>query len=281
MRHRTILLGALGSLVSLCATGRAALYLNDDFSTFANGNLVGQHGWMQLGGVATLPLQVSGGQVVIPGAQSADNQDAWKDNTAGVIPPPAVGTTSVYEGMDLTVQSAPALGVGGITAPSYFSALYNAAGAGGFANERVTAKDNSAIVPGTYLLGCRVTGQAQDPFTYGTTALNYNTLYNVVVQCDMVAGAGNDTMELFVNGSLYLSHPMGAGASDPTGIASLVISQFASASTGNVGATIGGIRLADNFAEASGVPEPASAAVIGLCSCVVLLRRRDARSCQI
>ena len=212
--------------------------------------------------------------MVIPSSQTADNQDAWKDNTAGVIPPPGAGTTSVYEGLNLTVQSAPALGVGGIVAPSYFTALYNAAGAGGFANERLTAQDNSASVAGTYLLGCRVTGQAADPFTYGVAPLNYNTLYNVVVECDMIAGAGNDTMEIFVNGALYLSHPMGASASDPTGIASLVISQFANATTGNVGATIGGVRLADNFAEASGVPEPAAAVLLGLGAGIALLRRR-------
>src|SRR5882762_3933456 len=117
MRHSTLIWGVAAVFICVGATARAALYLNDNFSTYASGNLVGQNGWSQLGANANLPLQVSGGQVVIPGAQSADNQDAWKDNTAGVVPAPASGTTSIFYGLDLTVQSAPTIGVGGITAP--------------------------------------------------------------------------------------------------------------------------------------------------------------------
>jgi hypothetical protein len=257
--------------IALPSPATATLLLNDNFSTFAGGNLVGQNGWTQLGAVATLPLQVSSGKVVIPGAQSADDQDAWKDNTAGVIPPPASGTTSIFYGLDLTVQSAPILGSGGFASPSYFAAIYNGAGASGFANERLTAQDNSANVPGTYLLGARITGQTADPFTYGTTPLNYGTLYNVVVEADMVAPtASNDTLEIFVNGTPYLSHLIGATASDPTGIGSFVLSQFASATVGNVGATIGAVRMADNYAQAAGVPEPSTAALLVI-GCVVAL----------
>jgi hypothetical protein len=253
---------------------RATLLINDDFSTFASGNLAGQNGWTQLGFVATtLPVQITGGKAVIPGAQSADNQDVWKNNSApgGVILPPVSGTTSIFYGLDLTVQSAPVTGPGDLNpSPSYFAAVYNATGAGGFANERLTAKDNSANVPGTYLLGARITGQASDPFTFGTP-LSYGTPYNVVVEADMVAPtAANDTLEIFVNGSLYMSHTIGATAADPTGMGSFVISQFASAATGNVGATIGHVRMADNFAQAAGVPEP-STLVLGCLSAVGLI----------
>src|SRR5262245_40524218 len=176
---------ALGAAIAVWTNhARAALFPSDNFSTFASGNLVGQNGWTQLGAVvSTLPLQVTGGKVVIPGAQSADNQDAWKNNSAvgGVVPPPAAGTTSIFYGLDLTVNSAPEIGVGGITSPSYFAAVYNATNAGGFANERLTAIDNSANVPNTYFLGGRITGQAADPFTFGTTPLTYGTPYKVVV----------------------------------------------------------------------------------------------------
>ena len=252
---------------NLPITAWASLLLNENFSSYASGNLVGQNGWTQVGAASSLPLQVTGGKVVIPGGQSADNQDAFKDNSAGVVPVPGSGTTSIFYGLDLTVQSAPTLGSGGITSPSYFAALYNGAGGTGFANERLTAQDNSANVSGTYLLGARVTGQAADPFTYGTTPLSYGTLYNVVVEADMVAGSGNDTLEIFVNGTPYLTHPMGALASDPAGIGSFVLSQFASATVGNVGATIGAVRMADNYNEAAGVPEPSTI----LLGCLALL----------
>src|SRR6478672_5544412 len=121
---RTILaVSFLASVVVVFPTpASATLLINENFSTYTNGNLVGQNAWTQLGASASLPLQVSGGKVVIPGAQSADNQDAWKDNSAGVVPAPASGTTSIFYGLDLTVQSAPTLGSGGITSPSYFAA---------------------------------------------------------------------------------------------------------------------------------------------------------------
>jgi hypothetical protein len=273
MRTTCLVLFLAIAAVALPNQARATLLINDNFSTFSSGNLVGQNGWTQLGAVvSSLPLQVSGGKVVIPGAQTVDNQDAWKDNSAGVVLPPGSGTTSIFYGLDLTVQSAPVVGAGGFTSPSYFAAVYNAAGAGGFANERLSAMQ---VSPTTYELGARVTGQSTDPFTFGAP-LNYGTLYNVVVQADMVAGAGNDSLEIFVNGSPYLTHPMGAGSSDPTGIGSFVISQFASATVGNVGATIGAVRMATTYAEAAGVPEPStlvlgSLAALGLISAV---RRR-------
>ena len=99
--------------VALPNQARATLLINDNFSTFASGNLVGQNGWNQLGAVVnTLPLQVTGGKVVIPGAQTIDNQDAWK-NLSTAISPPASGTTSIFYGLDLTVNSAPVVSAAG------------------------------------------------------------------------------------------------------------------------------------------------------------------------
>jgi hypothetical protein len=59
---------------------------------------------------------------------------------------------------------------------------------------------------------------------------------------------------------------------------SFVISQFANTTVGNVGATIGAVRIADNYAQAAGVPEPSalvlgSFAALGLFSAVRLGRR--------
>src|SRR5439155_7163748 len=81
-------------------TPNAAFGFFDDFSGFNSGNLVDQSKWTQLGAVSSLPLQVSGGQVIIPFAQSADNQDAYKNFDATNI--------TVFYGMTLTVTNAPA-----------------------------------------------------------------------------------------------------------------------------------------------------------------------------
>ncbi len=56
------------TVVALANPAQATIYLSDDFSTFTSGDLVGQNGWTQLPTSATLPLQVTGGKVVIPGA---------------------------------------------------------------------------------------------------------------------------------------------------------------------------------------------------------------------
>lgn len=251
----------------------ATLLLSANFATYADGNLVGQDGWTQLGAAAALPLTVSSGTVTIPAPQLGDNQDAWKNNSAGVVPPPAVGTTSIYYGLDLTVNSAPVIvpAAPGFTSPSYFVAVYNGTNGTGFANARLSAIDNSANVAGTYLLASRITGQSGDPFTYGTP-LNYGTAYNVVVRTDMVAGAGNDFLEVFVNGVSNLTNSIGTGT-DPTGMGSLVISQFASTTVGNVGATIGRVRMADTYAEAA-APEPTSLvlAVVTALGCISAAR---------
>lgn len=249
----------------------ATLLLSADFATYADGNLVGQNGWTQLAAAATNPLVVSSGTVTIPAPQTGDSQDAWKDNSAGVIPAPAVGTTSVFYGLDLTMNSAPVIGSGGFTSPSYFVAVYNNSGGSGFANARLAAIDNSADVPGTYKLAARITGQSGDPFTYGTP-LNYGTPYNVVVRTDMVAGAGNDFLEVFVDGVSNLTNSIGTGT-DPSGMGSFVISQFASTTVGNAGVTIGRVRMADNYAQAA-APEPTSLvlAVVTALGCVSAAR---------
>jgi hypothetical protein len=241
--------------VAMTSSANAALLLEANFAAYADGNLVGQDGWTQLGLPATSPLTVSSGTVTIPAPQAADNQDAYKNNSLGVIPAPVSGTTTTYVGLDLKVNTAPFIGSGGFTSPSYFMALTTATAGGGFANWRLSAVDNSAVTPGTFLLAARITGQNGNPFSYGAP-LNYGQDYNVVLETNMVAGAGNDTYKIFVDGVSNLTNSIGTGT-DPTGIGSVVISQFGNATVGVVGATIGRVRMADNYAQAA-APEPTS-----------------------
>ena len=146
--------------------------------------------------------------------------------------------------MRLTITNAPAS-----STPTYFAALWTGNNASGFANYRLSAKDNGS---GTCVLGARVTGQASDPFSFGTAPLTYSTQHRVIIEAD----SGGTVMEIYVDptssnlGSqtAYLIHPIGSGATPPTQVGSLNISQFASGTFPNVGVRIGRVVVADNFA---------------------------------
>ncbi len=97
--------------LTVTSTNVSSFGFFDDFSTFAADNLVGQQSWTQLPSISTVPLQVSGGQVVIPFGQSVDNQDAYKNFTTTNI--------TVFYGITLIVSNAPVT-----SSPSYFTAMY-------------------------------------------------------------------------------------------------------------------------------------------------------------
>ncbi len=219
----------------------------DDFSTFASGNLVGQSNWTQVPSVSTLPLQVGGGKVVIPFGQSVDNQDAYKNFTQT--------NGNVFYGLTVTITNAPTN-----SSPSYFTALYTSNNAIGFANFRLTAKAGDAG-RSNFVFGIRITGQGTDPFTFGSTLLNTNVQYRVIVQ----AVGGGSNMSVYVNptssdiGSqtAYNAHPIGGGSTAPTSVGAFVISQFASGSAPNDGVLIGKISVSDSFATAfNAIAEP-------------------------
>jgi hypothetical protein len=204
----------------------------DDFGAFSNGNLVGQQGWTLYDTSNSLPLQVSGGQVVIPYGQTADNQDAYKSF-------PTTHATTFWGAM-LTVSNAP-----NSSTPAYFLATTPDNGTG-TPKYRLTAKNSGA----GYVLGGRITS---GPFTFGSTPLTYGTPYRVIVECD----SGGFVMKAFVNPTStnlaaqtpYFTDNNG-DCFGPTQNGALLISQFGNVSNPNVGLSIGNIVVANNFADA-------------------------------
>jgi hypothetical protein len=261
---------------------RATTIFSDDFSTFAPGNLVGQNSWIQLGAPNTLPLQVLGGNVLVPPGQLADNQDAAKSFGSVV-------STTTYAGMSLNVSSAPVVG-GGVT-PSYFFALLESTG--GFANARLTAIDNSASVPGTYLLEARYTGQGGNPFVAGTTPLLYGQTYNVVEKAIITPTGAGEGVQVYVNPTNnnegdqtpYLdtvSQTTIGFLVPPAGFTAATFSQFGSATVKNVGVAIDHVNIATTFGEAANVvPEPASVALLALGALIFASSRKANRTHRV
>ncbi len=225
-------------------------YDNFSSTTFSNGDLVGQQSWQQLassgGSPSNLPIQVSDGKVWIPGDQTGDNQDAYKN--IGQVTNPVL-----FAGIVLTVTNAPATNS---ATPSFIVALntytnptVNVGGA--FNNYRLTARDTSSN-SSTYVFGTRITGQGGNPYSFGTTPLNYGTTYRVIIQTDSVGSNTavyvNPTSGVLSNQTPYVTNNVGTGT-PPLSIGAFVISQFQSAIAPICGAAIGKVAVSTNFAD--------------------------------
>lgn len=251
----------------------ATVQTSADFSTYANGNLVGQNGWAQQGTSVLNPLQVTNGQVVIPGlaagAGNTDNQDAVR----AFSPVLSGNGNSVFVGASITVNAAFAPNS---TVGSAFILALNSTDATPFQNLRLVARQGTEA--NTFQFGLRATGQSQNqPFF--TNNLSFGTTYNLVLAYNFVTGSLNDTVAGFVStatptaGSQWGSSTLGAG--EAPGFQGLVISQFANTTQSQTGLTIGRLVVADTFAEAAGfVPTPGTAALVGLAGLAAARRRR-------
>lgn len=166
----------------------------------------------------------------------------------------SVDSPSVYLKADITVTSANAAGdyflhLGDNTATIFNARTYIRSSGAGF---------QMAL------------GTASGTATYGTTVLNFNQTYTILARYDFVAGAGNDTGDLFVN-------PTTADGSGNT-------PYVAATTIGTDAVTISSVSLRqgtaanapglviDNLSVAI-VPEPSTALLGGL-GLLALLRRR-------
>ncbi|MEQ1935534.1 MAG: hypothetical protein ABL962_16870, partial [Fimbriimonadaceae bacterium] len=171
MQNKSLIISVISAGTLLLAQpASATIFFNDDFSTFTSGNLVGQPGYTQVGASATGPLQVAGGNVVVPGGQSVDNQDALRGAAVTLT-----DGTSLFMAASINISSAPSFTANSGNGSAYFLAIRS----GGFDNGRIVAKTSSTD-PSKYVLGVRATGQGANTFVFGTTELNFGQEYNVV-----------------------------------------------------------------------------------------------------
>ncbi|MGI9089166.1 MAG: dockerin type I domain-containing protein [Chthoniobacterales bacterium] len=240
IEHYTVPLVPLNSVVSRKTHGSAGAFdinlpltgvLFKDTFAYPDGNLAGNGGWMQDGPKATNPIQVSSGHAVVgPGGQDVINK---LDRTY-----PHIDGTSIYAAFDLTVTA-------GSSAGDFF--FHYIAGTW---SDRLSAKTSGS----GFVLGLQ--SSTADVVSYGTTVLNFNTTYRVVLTWNFIAGATNDTMSIYVNpidpgtetnNAPYLNYAWTtAGEAEPTSITAIQLRQ---ADQGGAGSTekIGNLSVGSSF----------------------------------
>ena len=216
---------------------------------YPNGDLVGNGEWAQTGTIATTPIQVSSGEVLLATGQDV-NRPLSSDYTLA-------DGTPFFLGATINLQSATAAG-------DYFL-HWSPAGSSTTFISRVFAKSSGT----GYLLGYLETS-GTGTTTYGATMLDFNKNYRVVLQYNPVAGTLNDTAELFVDGTSYLTDTWTSSTAEQPILGAVNLRQ---AAANAAYLHLDGLVLSTTFAEAM-VPEPSAFALIGLGVAGLLAIRR-------
>jgi hypothetical protein len=241
-------------LLALAAANLHAAVLFSDTFTYGDGALAGQGTWLQNGGTATPAVQVNSGRAVL----GTSGQDVNAAMTGG--PFALVDGTTFYIGATINLSAATAGG-------DYFLHWSPANGSSVFIS-RLHAKSSGA----GFQLGYLETSGTGGTLTYGTTVLNFNQDYRMVVAYNVVAGTVNDTANVYVdpidyavegNNTAYLSDTWNSVTGETVTLGAINIRQggATSAPTLSIDNLVVGTALADMQVA---VPEPSSAALIGL-----------------
>lgn len=213
-------------------------------ANYSDGAIIGQDSWAITGTSVVSPINVANtatdGNVTL----ATTGQDVNR------IFSPAVTSGSVFMSADINVASANATG-------DYFIHLGDGTTTDFYARTYVKTSGNG------YVMALGTSSGAPTAAQYGTTVLNFGTVYHMVAEYDYsaVAGTTNDTASLFINptdpiyggDNLYV-----AGVTTGTDASTISSVNLRQGSTGPV------VTL-DNIAVATvAVPEPASIAFCGL-----------------
>lgn len=249
---------AVGAVTAACGAAEAAVYYNTNFATYTNGALVGQNSWAQTGTSGTSPIQVSGGETVL----GTSGQDAYAAFSSTA--PVSAGTT-LYYSATLKVTSAQAAG-------DYFLHLSDPAGTASNFYGRVFAKSSGS----GFVLGL---SSNTTTASYGTSVLNLNQTYQVVVAWDFISGANNDTFSLFIDptstdrGSLISYAAATFASGEPTAQVAAINLRQGSASNAP-GVRVSTLAAGSSLAEVGVVPAPGAVALLGVAGLIGARRRR-------
>ena len=253
------------TLMLALASSHAANYLTVDFATgytagslagITGANAAGQNDWKQTSTSTTTPIQINANQQVVIGASG---QDVYKAFTSAF---------TKSDGTSIFLRSRFAL-TGSTTTGDYFMHLSPTAGETQNFLGRIGAKLTVAGAS-TYLLGVQSTSGTGGLMTYGTSALNLNTFYDVILKWDFVAGGVNDTFSLFVDPTSnvlatlnpYVTANWLSTTAEPTTLAAVNLRQ---GTAGNATtALVSSLSVGSSLSDVGVVPEPSSGALLVL-----------------
>lgn len=251
---------AVTAAVTAYSAANAAVYYSTNFASgYTNGNLVGQNGWTQTGTSTTSPLQVTNGFATV----GTSGQDAY---AAFATSASATAGTSLYLAASITLTSAQSGG-------DYFLHVSSPTGTTSNFYGRVAAKSSGS----GFVLGISTSSST---FAYGSTVLNFNQSYNVVMSLDFVTGSSNDVASIFIDpnstdrGTLtaYATANSWGATAEPTSITAVNLRQ----GNGSVAPSVkvASLTSGDSLAAVGVVPAPGAAALIGLAGLATSRRRR-------
>ena len=238
-------------LLFATANVHATTLFSDSFN-YSDGDLAGQGSWLQNGSSVVNLIQVNGGKALMLNT----GQDL---NAALNSPFSLVDGTTFYIGATINVSAAQATG-------DYFLHWSPTTGSTTYLS-RLEARSAT----GGFQLGYVETSGTGASITWGTSVLNLNQDYRVILAYNVVAGANNDTANVYVapvdyavegNNSIYLTDTWDSATAETATLGAINLRQgtASSAPTLSVDDLVVGTSLGDMQV----VPEPSSAALLGL-----------------
>lgn len=274
MKNRLFAAGLAFVVVSFGSL-HAAVYLDENFATFADGNLVGQNGWAQQGSINASPVSIVGGQAQlrgIPGNTADTQQNAQKDFTYN-----AVAGATFYYGLNLQVVGPGANNPGNA---SYYSfALIDQ---NGFMDSRLSFFN---VDGETYRVSVRLNGQSSNPAGEVSQDLSFAAAetFSLVFAWTFGDGVNPDTLAVWFNPTSTDALPdiflINGGTPVTGGFSQVLLGQDRFGSDVNVNR----LAVADTFGEVLdlvAVPEPGVMGLLGLAgaACVLPVLRRGRKA---
>jgi len=203
--------------------------------------------WAITGTSVVNPLQISGNQVPL----NTTGQDGF---APFLYPTPNAAGAPIRTSADINLS---AVGTG-----DYFLHLSDPAGTTSNFFQRLGAQASGA----GYVLTLAVTGGGAAATTPGTTVLNLNTTYHVDIDWNFVAGALNDTFQVSVNGTPYLSKAWDSTNAEPANVSAVNFRQGTAGAAANA--------AVDNLTVEQ-IPEPATLVLASMMGLIGLACRRS------